>query len=115
MLVELYLDADSCSDRLSRRLGRQAFDVLLGTLELPDGATDEQQLSHASSLGRPIVTSNLKDFARMNDEWARSGRTHNGIIIWFQRARSPEAVADLIADLCRRNTPDSVKNRVFFV
>jgi hypothetical protein len=115
VIDELYMDADSCSHRLSSRLSRQSISVLLGAVELPDRATDEQQLSRASSLGRPIVTANLKDFARMNDEWSRFGRTHSGIIIWFQRTRSPETVADLIGDLCRRNTPESMKNRVFFV
>ena len=115
MVIELHLDADSCSDRLAAALVRHGLDVLLGTKELADGASDEQQLQFAVSVGRPIVTANLKDFARMNDKWSAAGREHQGIIIWFQRARSPEAVAELIADLCRGNTPASMQNMVFFV
>jgi hypothetical protein len=115
LILELHMDADSCSRRLIGALERKGLNVLLGTQELPDGASDEQQLQFAVSLGRPIVTANLVDFARINDEWSAAGRVHHGIIIWFQRFRSPEIVAELIADLCRRSTAESTRNMVFFV
>jgi hypothetical protein len=96
--VPLYLDADSCWDRLIDALVRLGFDVARGTLELPIGALDESHLARATELDRVLVTANRADFSRLQTTWAEAGRGHPGIVVWDKRrSRSPEVLAEDIA------------------
>lgn len=93
MPFSLYLDEDSCDDRLIGSLRRLGFDVLT-TLEVGRRAqSDEEQLAFAASQARVIVTANDGDFSKLQAAWAQIGREHAGIVVWKQREQSPEALA----------------------
>jgi hypothetical protein len=113
MPPDLHLDADVCGYRFVGALKRAGFDVVLGTLELPEGASDHEQLVRAVELGRLLVTANEIDFARIHAEWATAGQRHFGIVICRQLPRrSPEAVAAAVAGLFEALSAEQVANTV---
>ena len=49
------------------------------------GITDDEQLEHATELGRGILSSNYGDFVRLSRECVRDGRAHGGIIVSYHQ------------------------------
>ncbi len=45
------------------------------------GKSDAEQLAFAASQQRAFLTFNVKDFIRLSQDYAASGRTHAGIIL----------------------------------
>ncbi len=45
------------------------------------GKSDEEQLSHAASERRCILTFDVKDFVPLGLTWFRAGREHAGILV----------------------------------
>lgn len=116
MPVGIYLDADSCGRRLVAALQRQGFDVLLGTREVPDGASDVVQFNRAIESECVMVTGNLVDFARLQKTLAADGRQHFGLVTWAQvPRRSEEAVAAAIAAALLGRSPTELRNSTHYV
>ena len=46
------------------------------------GRSDSELLEFGSSDGRAILTSNIRDFSRIDNEWAKAGRSHGGLIFY---------------------------------
>lgn len=63
------------------QLRERGHDVL-AVVEVPTlvSSPDEDLLAAATAQGRCIVTANVRDFAALNTQWARVGRTHAGIV-----------------------------------
>ncbi|MBI5283829.1 MAG: DUF5615 family PIN-like protein [Chloroflexi bacterium] len=84
MTPRLYLDEDTIPG-LARLLRERGYDVTsaheIGALRI----SDEQQLDHATSEQRAIVTSNHHDFRRIAVECADAGREHWGIILVYRQ------------------------------
>lgn len=87
----LHLDADVSQRALQRALLERGHDVTRTPCEwMPLDATDEQQLTQATSRGRCILTFNIGDFMRL----AQTHPAHGGIVL----AHQPEwRLASLIA------------------
>ena len=77
---ELYLN-EHLSPRLAEQLRQHGFDVT-STLESKMGeADDDEQLAHAVSEQRAIVTFNHQDFAVRHERYVAEGREHWGIVL----------------------------------
>ena len=111
----VYLDADSCNARIVRRLESHGIDVVLGTQDGMEHASDESHLQRATDLGRPIVTANYGDFIRISRQRAAAGNEHGGIIIWTQNVRSPESVADSVVEVLRERSEGGLRNALIWV
>lgn len=44
------------------------------------GTPDEELLAYATSIGRCLVTANVRDFASLSASWSSRGRSHGGLI-----------------------------------
>lgn len=55
---------------------------VLAVVEVPTlvSSPDEDLLAEATAQDRCIVTANVLDYAALNAQWARVGRTHAGIV-----------------------------------
>jgi hypothetical protein len=80
MAITLYLDEDV--DPLLAHVLRERGVDCLSTKEARNlGCSDVQRLAFLVSLGRVLLTFNVKDFIRFAQESARTGRHHAGIIV----------------------------------
>lgn len=73
---------DECIDRpIAEALRERGFDSLTA-LEAGRGEdSDDEQLQHATALGRVLLTYNRWDFRRLHAACLETGRHHAGIII----------------------------------
>jgi hypothetical protein len=83
----LYFDEDSAHEDLLDALRANGFDVASAKTEGMLGRADETQLEFAQSLGRIVITSNVRDYQKLHTAWMQEGRTHCGIVIVTQEAR----------------------------
>ncbi|MEW6542303.1 MAG: DUF5615 family PIN-like protein [Nitrospirota bacterium] len=81
--VKLYLD-ESVSTVLASFLSQQGVDCQTAQQAGRLGASDEDQLRHATRTGRAILTHDTRDFLRLAREWGQAGRSHSGIILSHQ-------------------------------
>lgn len=86
LLLDEMLDA-SIAEQL-RKLGHDV-EAVQGNAEL-EGRTDPELLRAASERGRVLVTDNVQDFARLHQQFVRSGEAHAGILLASPR-RYPRA------------------------
>ena len=76
----LYLN-EHLSPRLAEQLRQHGFDVT-STLESKMGeADDDEQLAHAASEQRALVTFNHKDFAVRHERYLTEDKEHWGIVL----------------------------------
>jgi predicted nuclease of predicted toxin-antitoxin system len=80
LFVRLYFDRHIIA-RLADDLRSRGYDVLTTKNAGLDTATDEEQLTFATALGRAILTFNIRDFAPLHERWSAAGRFHSGIIV----------------------------------
>lgn len=83
---------------------RAGFDTLTPNQAGMGGRSDEEQLAFASREGRVVVTSNRKDFGRLNSSWLRSGREHSGIVILTQQGLDVGFVLRRLQRIAERHT-----------
>ena len=77
---KLYLN-EHLSPRLAEQLRRHGFDVTCTAESGMVEADDDEQLAHAVSEQRAIVTFNHKDFAVRHERYIAEGREHWGIVL----------------------------------
>lgn len=113
-LFSLYVDEDSCSERLLVALRALGFDVLTADEAETRGWSDERQLHFAAELGRVILTANVGDFAGLQHSWGRAGLHHHGIIVWKRSRWSPESFADRLLRLSDELTAGELGNAIIY-
>lgn len=81
----LLLD-EMLSGDIAAQLRTRGHDVIavIEDAALP-GTPDEELLAHATSVGRCLVTMNVRDFASINSSWNSRGRSHAGLIYLVNR------------------------------
>jgi predicted nuclease of predicted toxin-antitoxin system len=81
----LLLD-EMLSGQIGVQLRARGHDVI-AVVEDPGliGTPDEELLAHAASVGRCLVTGNVRDFASVHASWSSRGRSHAGIIYIVNR------------------------------
>lgn len=67
---------------------REAGVDAVGVVERTDlrGLADEAVLQFATEDGRVIVTRNIADFARLDQQWLAQGRQHRGLLMVSEQA-----------------------------
>jgi hypothetical protein len=66
---------------LIEALWERGFDVDTSPEAASQGRSDEEQLSHAASLGRVMLTYDGFDYRRVHAQWQAKGRRHAGLIL----------------------------------
>jgi predicted nuclease of predicted toxin-antitoxin system len=101
LLDELY--SNVVADRLQAR-GHDVVSVLDQDYDYLRGAPDEQVFAAATATQRVLVTENVSDFRRLEDEALASGAEHPGLIYTTNRQfprGDPAAVGRLVRALDR--------------
>ncbi|MFO0792029.1 MAG: DUF5615 family PIN-like protein [Pirellulales bacterium] len=94
MAVALYFDVHV--DRaIAAQLRLRQVDVLTAQEDSADRFSDESLLKHASQLGRPVVTHDIR-FLAMAEDWQRLGRPFCGLVFaHLMQASIGQCVRDL--------------------
>ncbi len=80
--MRLFLDAHVSGRRIADALRERGHDVRAADEERRlDGSEDERLLELATAEGRIVVTFNVKDFARIVNEWSAAGTQHAGCLM----------------------------------
>ncbi len=86
LFVRLYLDRHIMK-RLAVDLRSRGYDVLTTEEAGKDSASDEEQLTLATSESRALLTFNIRDFAPLHEQCQAAERPHAGIIVSQQLGR----------------------------
>jgi hypothetical protein len=111
----LYLDEDSGDLDVVAGLRRAGVDVVRSADVGMGGATDEEHLARAASLGRALVSANVRDFAKLHGEWARNGRPHAGLVLVTQQRYSKGELVRRLLALESARTASEMRNAVEFL
>jgi hypothetical protein len=112
-IARLYFDEDA-DVRLAEALQRRGYDVETTVAADLLEASDEEQLTHAASQQKVLVTHNIKHFPGVHAAWIEAGKAHWGIIIlighstigpWLRRMET----------LLSRFSAEELKNRLLFL
>ena len=114
-MIAVYLDEDSKDSELIAAIRRRGWDVLTSGEAGMDGESDEVQLEFATARGRTIVTANVHDFARIHGDWLRTGRTHSGIVVWFQGDHSISVLIRGVLRIMEQLGPSDVRDEVVWL
>ncbi len=110
--VELHLDEDV--DVLVAELIRARGFVVTTARDVGQlSKSDQEQLAHAVTQRKALLTHNRTDFEKIAQEYFATGRTHNGIIL--SARRSPYEIARRLLLLLNHVTPDEMKNQVRYI
>lgn len=73
------------------------------------GLADADVLELATAQGRTVVTDNVKDFARLNAQWAALGKAHPGLLFISAKAfpQDRARIGRIVAALRGRARTDS--------
>ena len=77
---KLYLN-EHFSPRLAGQLRKYGFDATSSQEANMLSEDDQQQLSHAVSEQRAVVTFNFRDFVFLHEQYTSDGREHWGIVL----------------------------------
>jgi len=80
LFIALYLDAD-VSKKIAEAIRAEGFDAIAAVELGQTKLSDEEHLEFAQSPQRAILTHNHDDFARLFDQYWRTGKDHYGIIV----------------------------------
>ena len=94
---------------LVRGLQARGIDVTTAFDAGMAGRDDEQQLEHATRLGRVIFTFNVDDFCRLHAAYQDSGRKHSGIVVAHRRRFT---LGELVHGLARLSSEVSAEEMV---
>jgi len=112
VFIELYLDED-VNVVVRELLAASGFDVVTARDAGQTGRSDAEQLAHAASQGRTIVTHNRVHFESLASEYFTTGQRHAGIIIAVQRP--PQQIAQRLLAILNHITADEMENQVRYI
>lgn len=110
--VKLYMDEDILIG-VELALKSRGYDVV-STREMDNlGATDIRQLEFAVSVGRCIVTRNVKDFVSLVKNYTKQQREHFGII--FTRKVNVGVLVHSLAVFIDSKSSDEIRNQIWWI
>ena len=112
LFVELYLDED-VSILVADLLRARGFAPITARDAGRLGKDDREQLAHAVSNQRALLTHNRVDFERLAQEYFRAGIEHHGIIIAARH--SPYEVVQRLLLILNHVTADEMRNQIRYI
>lgn len=112
LFIELYLDED-VSILVAALLQGRGYSVLTAHSEGKLGQSDAEQMAHAVSLGRTLLTHNRADFEMLAQGYAEMGQNHNGVIL--ARRYSPYELVRRLIRVLDHVTADEMQNQVRYI
>lgn len=111
----MYLDEDSLDKLLAVALRAAGIDLATAFEAQTLGWSDERQLGHARSLGRVILTANMKDFAPLHSRWMAEGRHHAGILIVSNQRTDARLIARKVVRLQALRDPAAMIDATLYL
>lgn len=112
LFAELYLDED-VSVLVGALLKARGFDALTARDAGMLGQDDSDQLEHATSVERCIVTHNRVHFEQLHRQYVATGQEHHGIVVAARR--TPQEIARRLAMLLNSFAADEFSNQLLYV
>lgn len=112
LFTDVYLDED-VSVLIAKLLQARGFDATTARDQGTLGQDDPDQLEHAVSLSRCVVTHNRLHFEQLHSKYLASDDKHFGIIIATRR--NPYEIARRLAVLLNTCTADEFENQLFYI
>ncbi len=111
LFADLYLDED-VSVLVATLLRARGFDVVTAVEAGMLGRDDAEQLKHAASLKRCLVSHNRVHFEALHSEWTKTDASHWGIIVAGRR--NPYELVRRLAMICNTWTADELANQLLY-
>lgn len=112
LFICLYLDED-VNILVAELLRARGFDVITARDAGQLRATDAEQLTHAISQARTLVTHNRTDFEKLVQAYFDKGQMHYGVI--FAVRRPPQEIARRLLVILNQVTADEMHNQVRYI
>jgi len=77
--------------------------------------SDEEQLEHATKLGRTLYSLNVSDFARIHWEYLSSGKSHPGILLVPMQRNDAGTKIQQLAEICTTRSPPELEGAIVFL
>jgi hypothetical protein len=112
LFAELYIDED-VSALLTKLLRSRGFVVTSAQEAGMLGCSDKEQLAHAVSQRKALLTHNRVHFEALVRHYYATGRTHSGVIIVVRR--SPYEILQRLLRLLDQLTADEMENQIYYI
>lgn len=114
MTIQLYIDEDAMTHRLSQELRMRGVDVTTALSEGMVERADGEHLEYATQRQRVLYSFNIGDYYQLHTEYLQQGRTHAGIILAQQQRYSlGEQLRRLLRIIAIRSAEDMQNNIEF--
>ena len=113
--ISLYMDEDSTVRSLAFILKSRGVDVITALEANRLGYSDEEQLIWATSQGRSLYSSNVRDFYYLHTLFLQQKRNHAGIILVQQQRYSMGEIMRGILQLIATKSAEEMINQVKFL
>lgn len=115
MSIRLYLDEDVLDKDFVQALRSNNIDIVTVTDIGLDGQTDEQQLKYATSQGRVLFSSNIRDFYALHTTYVAQGIPHAGVILLHQKRYSIGEQLRRLSKLMAKRSAEDMRNQAEFL
>lgn len=114
--VRFHLDEDSQSGSVVRALRAAGFDVETTADRRLFGASDDEQLAHATGASRVLISYNVRDFNILHAALVSHGKTHAGIILIHQERRlGPGEIVRRVRSLLEQESGHALEGRLLYL
>ncbi len=113
--ISLYMDEDSTARSLAFTLKSRGVDVITALEANRLGYSDEEQLIWATSQGRSLYSSNVRDFYYLHTLFLEQKRNHTGIILVQQQRYSMGEIMRGILQLIATKSAEEMIDQVEFL
>lgn len=111
--VAIYCD-ENVHSAVARGLQRMGIDATTAVTEGKLGLSDEEQLHHAASAHRVLLTHNVQVFPRLHRDFRSQSQRHAGIIVARQDLSIGEIIRRVV-HLSAMMSTDDMENRLEFL
>jgi hypothetical protein len=114
-VLRLSLDHDSSDSRVVAALRGAGMDVLTALEAGNRDRSDPEQLAFASDEGRVLYSANVRDFTRINGDWARQGLVHAGIALRSSQGMPVGQQVHALRRLCSELNDNEIRGRIEYL
>lgn len=110
-----YFDDDSTDDAVVRGLKGLGIDAVTSDECNNRGLRDDAHLEFAATVGRVLVTANIRDYMAIHSAWWEAQRIHAGIVLVRQQRWNVGERVRRLARMAREVSPAEMRGRVEFL